>query len=274
MTSADRDDRRLLLHAALDDELDAAKMIDVERMLAADPELSAEYARLKALREAVRSAAPREEPPAVLRARVLELISESPTPQRGTKTRNWGAAPSWPAFFAAIAATVVATLGLDQLVATRGAPDVVTRAIVAAHMRAQIASQPVDVASSDRHTVKPWLVGKLPIAPSVVDLAGLGFPLLGARIDIVAGAGAPTLVYKRREHLISMTELRANIGDFPTAPQRRTLEGYSIVQWSDADRAYEAVSELAPTELDIFVVAFRQAMARERGDAVAPENMK
>ena len=56
-------------------------------------------------------------------------------------------------------------------------------------MRSQISGQPVDVVSTDRHTVKPWLAGKLPVAAEVVDLAEAGFPLAGGRIDIVAGRG-------------------------------------------------------------------------------------
>ena len=46
-----RDDPTLLLHAALDGELDAAGMIEIEAKLAADPALAAEYARLGALRD-------------------------------------------------------------------------------------------------------------------------------------------------------------------------------------------------------------------------------
>jgi len=273
MTSLNHEHRALLLHAALDGELDAAGALEMERMLAADQELAAEYARLKALRNAIGAHAVRHEAPAALRARALAMIEAPETSPREIRMRKWDR-PSWRSFAAAIAATIVATLGLDRLIVAAGAPDAATQAIVSAHMRAQISGQPVDVASSDRHTVKPWLAGKLPMATGVVDLAGSGFPLLGGRIDIVAGAGAPTLVYKRREHLISVTEPRANIGDYHATPQRRTLEGYSVVLWSDADRAYEAVSDLAPAELDSFVAAFRQAMARERGDAAAPESAK
>ena len=116
-----------------------------------------------------------------------------------------------------MAATVVATLGLQHLIAASNAPDAALQAIVSAHMRSQISGQPVDVVSTDRHTVKPWLAGKLPVAAEVVDLAEAGFPLAGGRIDIVAGAGVPTLVYKRRDHLISVTELRAE-GDETAHP--------------------------------------------------------
>ena len=58
-----REDRSLMLHAALDGELDAAGVIEMERALAADRNLAAEYARLEALRQAIRTQAPRERAP-------------------------------------------------------------------------------------------------------------------------------------------------------------------------------------------------------------------
>jgi anti-sigma factor RsiW len=265
MTRPEFDDRSLLLHAALDGELDAAGVIEIERLLAADPELAAEYARLKALREAIRAKAQRERAPDSLRLRMMELAETKQAPRREAKTARWRDPPSWKNFAAAMAATVVVTLGLQHLIEAGNAPDAALQAIVSAHMRSQISGQPVDVVSTDRHTVKPWLAGKLPVAADVVDLAEAGFPLAGGRIDIVAGAGVPTLVYRRRDHLISVTELRADKGDDAAIPRHLAVEGYPIVRWSDNERAYVAVSDLSPTELDAFVAAFRQAVAKEGG---------
>src|SRR5260221_9630446 len=85
--------------------------------------------------------------------------------------------------------------------------DLVRDGIVDAHIRSLMASQPIDVASSDRHTVKPWFNGRIPQAPRVVDLAKEDFPLVGGRIDVVGELPVPTLVYGHRKHLISLTAI-------------------------------------------------------------------
>jgi anti-sigma factor RsiW len=266
MTELDKDDRMLLIHAALDGELDAAGAIEMERLLGSDPELSAEYARLSALRSSVRRHAPRETAPQSLKMRILASLEDGGAPQRQRAVpRILHDAGRWREMAAAIAATVVITLGAQHLIVATNAPDPALQAIVAAHMRSQISGQPVDVASNDRHTVKPWLASKLPAAAVVVDLASEGFPLLGGRVDIVEGAAEPTLVYKRREHLVSVTELPSSKGGRSNNPQRFSLQGYPAVSWSDGDHAYVAVSDLAPSELDAFVAAFRSAASREMG---------
>src|SRR6202000_2989297 len=79
-------------------------------------------------------------------------------------------------------------------------------AAVAGHVRALAAGTPFDVASSDRHTVKPWFAGKVTFAPQVVDLADKGFPLVGGRVDVIDGRTAATLVFRHDKHIVSLTE--------------------------------------------------------------------
>ena len=116
-------------------------------------------------------------------------------------------AARWRALGPALAASLALVAALGGYMAGRAGDDPELADLVAGYQRAALAGQPIDVASSDRHTVKPWLATRAPIGARVVDLAAEGFPLLGGRIDVVEGRPVPTLVYRRREHLISVSEL-------------------------------------------------------------------
>ena len=239
-------DDRLLLNAYVDGELDPAHALEFEQRLAADPALAAAHARLVALRGTIAARLPREQASPQLRRRVAALA------------RPPAAAPSWRALAASVAVAFVAGSALTYAVRDfGGAPGPgqlpPAQLLVASHMRSLMASQPFDVASSDRHTVKPWFNGKLPESPRVVDLSSQGFQLVGGRIDVIDLTPVPTLVYKRRLHVISLTALPAKLGASPP----RAIDGYNIVDWTDGNLTYWAVSDLAAPELEEFARAFR-----------------
>jgi anti-sigma factor RsiW len=241
------DDDRLRLNAYIDGELDPAHALDIEQRLAADPALAAEQVRISALRNAIKDRLPREQASPQLRRRVTALAR----PQTAVGWRALAASVA-AAFIAGSAATWVALGPAAQ----RG-PAPVAPVLVASHMRSLMASQPIDVASSDRHTVKPWFNGKLPESPRVVDLGPQGFPLVGGRIDVIDLVPVPTLVYRHRLHVISLTALPAKLG--MTRP--RAIDGYNIVDWTDGNLVYYAVSDLAAPELEDFARAFRAGEA-------------
>jgi len=264
MTDAQASAARLLLQAALDGELDAAGMIDVEARLAADPALAAEYARLVALRGAIARRLPRERAPDALRARVVAM-AQAPSGVSPAPRRAWPPAPRYRALAASLLLGVALGAGALDLIASPSADDDVQRAIVAGFIRGRLSGQSVDVATSDRHTVKPWLAVRIADATTVVDLKADGFPLVGGRIDVVGRAPVPTLVYQRREHQIALTEMPAERA--LAAPRRATRDGYNLLEWTDGGRLYAAVSDLPPAELDAFGEAFRRAAAAEREEA-------
>jgi anti-sigma factor RsiW len=256
----DRDQSRgadaLLINALADGELDAAGALALEKRLASEPELAARYAAVVALRRALREKIEPESAPARLRERLTALAAEAP---RALAPRPRAA--SWPRLIVpALAAAMALGVGLDRLWLSSSEPDPRLDSLIAAYRRAQIADQPVDVFASDQHVVKPWLARKLPVSTVVVDLASEGFPLVGARVDIVAGQPAPTLVYRRRAHQIALTELPSVA--LPSA--RGAMQGYASEAWSDGDRSYVAVSDVSPSELALFAELFRKAAAGEK----------
>ncbi|HEY8066835.1 MAG TPA: hypothetical protein VIF40_19240 [Methylosinus sp.] len=262
MSENEKQDRALLLQADFDQELDAAGAMKAERLLAGDAFARGDRERLDALRRTLRRHAAREAAPETLRTRLLAQMESSNGRGRIAADFRRPAPPSWRIYAGSIAATIVVTLGLQHLVEDLAAPDRFMSYVVAGHMRSQISGQPVDVASSDQHTVKPWLASKLPLAVTVVDLAAEGFPLVGARIDIVGATPVPTLVYKHREHLVSVAELQLRSVNYPEVPALRMIEGYPVVVWKEKHRTYAAISDLPPAELEAFVVAFRRAASK------------
>ena len=267
MTGRDMSERLLRLNAALDGELDAMASLEFERELRDDPALAAEYRRLERLRDAVRRHAPRDTAPQALADRIAAMTAPAPSvPAPPTaaaavvplRRRTWldRRALAIAASFAVLGVAVGA--GLTSLRTPAGSGDVAQH-LVSDFARAEIAGQPFDVASSDRHTVKPWLAAHATVSAQIADLAPEGFALEGGRIAVVDRVPAPTLVYRKREHLIAVTELPAAIAGARDGAKMETIDGFHVARWSDANLSYVAVSDIDENELAAFAEAFRAA---------------
>lgn len=237
-----------LVHAYIDNELDPASALAVARQIAADPALAAEAARTEALRNAIRERLPREQLPPHLRTRIDAAIG----------LRRNSSHPTWHALAASVAFAVVLASGSTWLTIHPTLDDRTAEAVVDGHIRALMAPQPADVSSSERHTVKPWFNGRIPVSPRVVDLAAEDFPLIGGRIDVVDAVPTPTLVYSRRKHVISLFAIPdAGVNSAPIA--REAINGYNVAVWRQDQVTYWAVSDLNATELETFAEKFQAA---------------
>jgi anti-sigma factor RsiW len=246
-TSTNNGDSTLLLHAYLDGELDPVHALDMERRLATDPTLAAERDRIAALRQAIGERLPQE--PA---SDDLARFAQGLAGVRREQPRS-----SWLALAAAVVLAVCLSSGATWLAFRAPPSDNPANLVVASHMRALMAPQPTDVSSSDRHTVKPWFNGRVAQSPQVIDLTDKGFPLVGGRIDVVNRAPVPTLVYRHRQHLISLLAVPDTGGGLRSEPL--TIAGYNILSWSEGGTIYWAVSDLGLADLEAFAAAFRGA---------------
>lgn len=239
-------DSTMLIHAYLDGELDPANALEIERRMAADPALATEYRKAEALQRLMRERLPRESASDALRARVEAIAGmKQPSSQ-----------PSWRTLAASVLITAMVAGGGAWFARGPQAQDVVRDAVVAGHIRSLMASQPADVVSSDQHTVKPWFAGRVPGAPRVIDLGKQDFPLTGGRLDVVERRPVPTLVYRHRRHLISLTAIPA-AGRADAAPTPGKTDGYNIVHWTEGETSYWAISDLSAGDLGRFVQLFR-----------------
>ena len=270
MTDRDANQRLLRLNAALDGELDAMGSLEFERELRDDPALAAEYRRLTNLRDAVRRHAPREAAPQALADRIAALTASGPAPPPQAEAaptatvvpfrrRPWldSRVLAMAASFGVLGFAVGA--GLTSLRTPVGSSDVAQH-LVSDFARAEIAGQPFDVASSDRHTVKPWLANRTTVSGTIVDLAPEGFPLVGGRVSIVDKVPTPTLVYRHNEHVVAVTELPLDAKGVRRTDGIETIDGYHVARWTDANLAYVAVSDMDENALHEFVEAFRRGV--------------
>jgi anti-sigma factor RsiW len=134
----------------------------------------------------------------------------------------------------------------------REAPPV--RDLVSAHVRGLTLEEFGAVRSGDPHAVRPWFSGKLGFAPRVADLTADRFPLLGGRVDHVAGHPAAALVYGRRQHRITLFVAPRESG---IAAASDRLHGYNVESWQADGFRFDAVSDLNRHELAAFAVLLR-----------------
>ena len=118
------------------------------------------------------------------------------------------------------------------------------------------AAEVIDVVSTDQHTVKPWFLGKLDFAPPVVDLAPIGFPLVGGRLDYLDGRPVAGLVYQRKKHTINVFVSPDRENAF-AATGARSVRGFHVRHWVRDGMSFWAVSDLNETELDEFAHALQ-----------------
>jgi anti-sigma factor RsiW len=234
-----------LLDAYVDNELGSVESASFVEHLASCPDCRRRLEEREALGRLVRSL-PYHAAPAQL------LTSVETTPARSR----------FSAGILALAAAAVLAVSIGGVAAMRmlsgrqsvDATSSVAEAIVGSHVRALMPDHLFDVSSTDQHTVKPWFLGKLDFSPPVEDLASIGFPLVGGRLDYVAGRPAAALVYQRRLHTINLFIWPEANG---SADVVRTLRGFQVRHWSRGGMSFWAVSDLNDAELAQFEQALQ-----------------
>lgn len=247
------DDARLLVHAYLDNELDAAQSATMIRHLHECTACAASYDAYGRLRKALAQPGLYRRAPDALRERWSPAQRAASAVPASPRRRRMPLAYAMAAGFAgALLLTSPAWIAALRQGGTSDNP-VVAEAI-SSHIRSLQAQHLMDVVSTDQHTVKPWFEGKLDFSPRVKDLAGEGFPLIGGRLDAIDGRSVAALIYRRHLHVINLYQWPADAARASSEEQRH---GYTAIRWATDGMHYIAVSDVSAGDLKQFVLAFQ-----------------
>jgi len=157
----------------------------------------------------------------------------------------------WTLAALVLAASVVAALTSVYLERVRLRTDSVYSEIADLHVGTLASSSPVDVTSSDRHTVKPWFQGRIPFTFDLPELQPSEFSLLGGRVAYLDQTPGAQLIYQIRKHRISVFVFSEDSlrGKFPlNSGTGRTLSFHSET-WSQGGLRYFVIGDASASDI-------------------------
>lgn len=235
----------------VDGQLGGLRRWLVQRHLRVCKHCAASYQDSLAMRAKLRAELPYFRTPPQLHARLAALSAEASSvdlPDRLRTRRDrwrWLGLGALAGCTATLAALIAGHLVLDW----REQQDLAVQA-VADHVRATLNDHLIEVASSDQHTVKPWLAARLDYAPPVPEMTSAGFALIGARLDTLQGQSVAALVYRYRLHTIDVF-VRPEPSRWFSA--QRSLRGFNVAHAQGSQMDWLAVSDVSPDVLEPFI---------------------
>jgi anti-sigma factor RsiW len=202
------------------------------------------------MKRAIQVAGKRYTPSAEFRKRMQQKIATKP--QRSL-------ALGW--MFAAAAVIFVAGTLTSVYLGTRSGRDRVFSEIADLHVETLASSSPVDVISTDRHTVKPWFQGKIPFAFNLPELQNTEFSLLGGRMTYLDQTPGAHLIYDVRKHHISVfvfqeRSLPAKLDESSFSPKHLP---FNLETWSQGGLRYFVIGDASTTDIDSLAKLFKAA---------------
>jgi anti-sigma factor RsiW len=229
------------LDAYVDGELSTAGTQALDAHLRNCPACKEELLRALQLKRALHSAGRRFSPSPEFRSRLLRKYAGMAP---GTGWARWliPAAVVVILFAIGLAATYVNRTRMERQQRFSEIADLYVGTLASAN--------PVDVASSDKHTVKPWFEGKLPFTFNLPEQQSSEFSLVGGRVVYLRHAPGAELIFQIRKHRLSafIFEERAVGQRLPTSGT--VMESAFHVQtWSENGLRYFVISDAAAADI-------------------------
>jgi anti-sigma factor RsiW len=239
------------LDTYLDGEVPEQEMRTFDAHVRNCPSCSADALSRVQLKRAIQVAGKRFTPSADFRKRLQQSIA--PKPRRGFHL-------GWMLAAAAAVVLVAGTLTSNYL-GKRSGSDQAFSEIADLHVATLASSSPVDVISTDRHTVKPWFQGKIPFAFNLPELQNSEFSLLGGRMTYLEQTPGAHLIYDVRKHHISVfifqeRSLPARLSDNALQPGQLS---FNTETWNQGGLRYFVIGDASAADIERLAKLFRTA---------------
>ncbi|GHO85836.1 anti-sigma factor family protein [Dictyobacter formicarum] len=240
------------LHAYIDNELDIAHTLDIERHLETCAACLENYNEYQALRDAMRSDSLYFTAPEKLQKSVSSAIRQRNRATFIARAASWrGLGVAAAACLIVVALAVLMSGFLRTTPASPPGPGTaIQQQVFDSHMRSLMADHLVDIRSSSPNSIKPWFKGKLDYTPYVYDLTSNGYSLVGGRLDYLDNRAVAAIVYQRQGHTINFYLWPTQQGT--TTIAMSTIRGYHLANWREENMNCWAISDLNQSEIQKF----------------------
>jgi anti-sigma factor RsiW len=235
------------LDAYLDGELASAEARALGEHLRGCSACAAESLSRVQQKRAIQVAGQRFTPDPAFRARIQQSIA---THQPTRWKRFW-----LPVLATAIVLLVAAAVPFAVNYSRRGDRQLMSE-LADLHVATLASSNPVDVVSTDRHTVKPWFAGRIPFTFNLPELQDSPFALLGAKVSYLNQSPGAELLFRVRQHQISVfifqersLEGRAP-GSLRAGDAVQSALSFNVRSWSHNGLRYFVIGDASPQDLD------------------------
>jgi anti-sigma factor RsiW len=244
------------LDTYLDGEVSQEEMRTFDAHVRSCASCSADALTRVQMKRAIQTAGKRFAPSAEFRKKMQRSIASKP--QRRLHL-------TWMLAATAASILVAGTLTSAYL-GTRSGRDQIARdhvysEIADLHVATLASSSPVDVISTDRHTVKPWFQGKIPFAFNLPELQNSEFSLLGGRVTYLDQTPGAHLIYDVRKHHISVLifperslKLPASLGENSLSPKKVP---FNMETWSQGGLRYFVIGDASAADIDSLAKLFK-----------------